>query len=113
MISPVKTISVFFFTLLASTVYYLNYYLYFLNKITMKKTMTCKDMGGVCDAAMTASTPEEMMKMGGDHVNQMAGTDPAHMEIKKMMDMSMTDKVMADKWHMEFMKTWESAPEAK
>ena len=80
----------------------------------MMKTMTCKDMGGPCDTAMHAATPMEMMKMGGDHVNDMAAKgDAAHIEIKKQMDGAMSDPAAAAGWEKEFMATWEKAPEAK
>ncbi len=73
--------------------------------------MTCKDMGGVCDAEMHAATPEEMMKKGGDHVNEMAAADPAHAEVKKQMDAAMTDKAANDAWQAKFMETYHSKPD--
>ncbi len=76
------------------------------------KKMTCKDMGGVCDAEMTAETAGEMMKMGGDHVNQMAATDPAHAELKTKMDAAMTDNAAKESWQTMFMAAWEKAPQA-
>ena len=71
--------------------------------------MTCRDMGGVCDAAMTAATAEEMMKMGGDHV--MAATDPEHMKLQETMKAAMADKTQMDAWTADFMTKWDAAPE--
>lgn len=67
--------------------------------------MSCRDMGGPCDARMTAETPEEMMKKGGEHVKM--STDAAHMKIAEMMsDMSPEDN---KKWTDDFMKKWAMA----
>ena len=78
------------------------------------KTMKCSDMGGPCDTAMTAATPMEMMKMGGDHVNDMAAKgDAAHIEVKKQMDGAMTDPAAMKAWETEFHAGYEKAPEAK
>jgi hypothetical protein len=74
------------------------------------KKMTCKDMSGTCDAEMIATTPEEMMKLGGDHVNTMAAIDPAHAELKKQMDGAMTDPAAMAAWKEKFMQSWASAP---
>ncbi|MBA3550744.1 hypothetical protein H0W32_00870 [Patescibacteria group bacterium] len=76
------------------------------------KKMTCRDMGGICEAEMSAATPGEMMKMGGDHVNQMAATDPAHAELKTQMDGAMTDKAAMEAWQVMFQENWEKAPQA-
>jgi len=46
------------------------------------KTMTCRDMGGVCDTEFTTETPKEMMKIAGDHV--MAATDPEQRNGRRM-----------------------------
>jgi len=74
------------------------------------KKMTCKDMGGSCDAEMTAETADEMMKKGGDHVNEMAAAgDPAHIELKTQMDGAMTDKAAMDAWMTMFNEGWEKA----
>jgi hypothetical protein len=77
------------------------------------KKMKCTDMGGTCDAEMVAETAEEMMKKGGDHVNQMAAAgDEAHIALKTQMDGAMTDKAAMDAWQAEFAKNWEKAPQA-
>ncbi len=77
------------------------------------KKMMCKDMGGSCDAAMTAETAGEMMKKGGDHVNEMAASgDAEHIALKAQMDGAMTDKEAMDAWMKMFNENWEKAPQA-
>ncbi len=76
------------------------------------KKMTCKDMGGSCDAEMTAETAGEMMKKGGDHVNDMAAAgDQAHIALKAQMDGAMTDKAAMDAWMKMFNENWDKAPQ--
>jgi hypothetical protein len=78
------------------------------------KKMTCKDIGGSCDAVFTAETPEEMMKKGGDHVNEMAAAgDADHIALKTQMDGAGTDKEAMDKWQAMFAANWEKAPQAE
>lgn len=76
------------------------------------KTMTCKQMGGPCDAPIKGSTPDEMMANGGKHVNDMAATgDAAHIETKKQMDAmggdpnSDANKQWMEKFHTDFAAT--------
>jgi hypothetical protein len=77
------------------------------------KKMTCRDMGGTCDAVMTAETAEEMMKLGGDHVNDMAAAgDAEHIALKTQMDGAMTDKAAMDAWMKMFHENWDKAPQA-
>jgi len=65
--------------------------------------MTCRAMGGPCDMPMTAATPEEMVKMGMDHVTE------AHPEIaEQMKSMSKEDN---DKWMEDFKKKWSATPD--
>lgn len=76
------------------------------------KKMTCKQMGGPCDFEMMADSAEEMMRMGGEHVNEMATSgDMGHMEAKKMMDEAMTYEVKKEEWNSKFMTDYEMLPE--
>ncbi|MEI8174422.1 MAG: fasciclin domain-containing protein [bacterium] len=74
-------------------------------KIYMKK-MKCSDMGGPCNYEMMADTPEDMMKMGSDHV--MTTIDKAHMKIAEQMKTmtSESNKI----WNDMFMKKWKAIP---
>ncbi|MBA3788786.1 DUF1059 domain-containing protein [Patescibacteria group bacterium] len=66
------------------------------------KTMTCKELGGECDAAMTAETSEEMVKKMTAHVME-NHPDTA----KKMEEMHAEDP---NKWGDEFKKKWDATP---
>lgn len=69
------------------------------------KIMTCAQMGGPCDHTITASTPEEMMKKGMEHL------EIDHPEIaKKMKDMSYDEN---KEWNHSFMKTWRMTHNSK
>jgi predicted small metal-binding protein len=60
--------------------------------------MTCSQMGGSCDAEITAATPDEMMMKG------MAHLEDAHPE------MSPEDPMMVS-WVKKFHEDYEAAPE--
>ena len=67
------------------------------------KTLTCAQMSGPCEHAMTAGTEAEMMEMGWKHVEEM------HPEISaSMATMPQEEK---DKWASDFHNTWEATPE--
>jgi predicted small metal-binding protein len=67
------------------------------------KTMTCDQLGGPCDASMTAGSEHEMMTMGMQHVEE------AHPEMaEKIKAMS---KEETDAWATDFHSKWEAAPE--
>lgn len=67
--------------------------------------MTCRQMGGPCDAKIWGSTPQEMMANGMKHVEQ---THPEMAE--KMKSMSKEEN---DAWTADFMKKWDMTPESK
>ncbi|MDE1874622.1 MAG: DUF1059 domain-containing protein [Patescibacteria group bacterium] len=71
------------------------------------KTITCRQLGGTCDAPLRANSQEEMMKVGMDHV-QKAHPDMAA-DIKKM---SKNDPAMVE-WQAKFDETWASTPDDK
>jgi predicted small metal-binding protein len=67
------------------------------------KTMTCSQMGGPCDAAITADSAEEAATMGWKHMEE------AHPEdAEKMKDMPQEEK---DKWMAEHNEKWAALPE--
>ena len=75
------------------------------------KTVTCKQMGGPCDAELKGETPEEIMQKGGEHVNEMAATgDEGHVKAKEMMDSAVNNPEELKKWQDEFMQTYNAAP---
>jgi predicted small metal-binding protein len=69
------------------------------------KAMTCAQMGGMCDEKMSASTPDEMMGKGMQHL------EAAHPEMAASVKaMAETDPLMVE-WNEKFAKTWEETPE--
>jgi predicted small metal-binding protein len=71
------------------------------------KTMTCSQMGGPCDAKITGSTPEEMMK------NAMQHAETAHPDMAAKIKATPQDDPMMISWNEKFKKDWASAPETK
>lgn len=73
--------------------------------------MTCRQMGGPCDYAMHADTEEEMMRLGGEHVNQKAAEgDIEHQKAKEMMDASGPDTEAGKAWMADFKQKFAAAP---
>ena len=69
------------------------------------KTMTCAQMGGMCEEKMSAETPDEMMRKGMQHL------EAAHPEMAASVKaMPETDPAMVE-WDEKFAKTWEETPE--
>jgi len=64
------------------------------------KTMTCKDMGGVCDAKITGNTADEMMNNGKDHVHSQ--DDEGHKNVVKQMEEMQKDQEANKKWNDDF-----------
>jgi hypothetical protein len=62
-------------------------------------------MGGTCDEAMTAATPDEMIALGMKHL------EVAHPEMAADIEKMPKDDPMMVKWYGDFMKKWEAAPE--
>jgi len=69
------------------------------------KTMSCKELGGVCDAKLSAETWDEMVSKMTKHV--MAN----HPDVAKQMEkMHMEDP---KKWGRTYKPKWDAAPEKK
>ena len=50
------------------------------------KTMTCKQLGGPCDFALTSSTADDIIKAQDKHLKDMvAGVDDPHQDALKAM----------------------------
>ena len=76
------------------------------------KTLTCKQMGGPCDAIISGNTPDEMMQNGGIHVNEMAAKgDEGHMKAKEMMDAAGNNPEEMKKWMDMFHQAYNAAPQ--
>ena len=68
--------------------------------------MTCAQMGGECDATMTAETADEMVGKG------MAHLEVAHPEMAAKVKAMPHDDPAMIAWGEKFQKDWEAAPEA-
>lgn len=67
------------------------------------KTMTCSQMGGSCDASMTAATAEEMATMGMAHLHE---AHPEH-----AAEVAASTQEEKDAWMADFQAKWDAAPE--
>lgn len=75
------------------------------------KKMTCKAMGGSCDAEITGETAEELMTNGKNHVHEQAeGGDAGHQEIVDKMK-SMSEEEYG-KWREDFTANFNSLVDA-
>ena len=70
------------------------------------KTMTCREMGGMCDKEIRGSSMEEMMSNGMKHLEE------DHKEMAASVKaMPMTDPLMVE-WSKKFKESYDAAPEA-
>jgi len=67
--------------------------------------MTCRDMGGMCDASMSASTNDEMMQKGMEHL------ESAHPEMAANIKAMPKDDPKMVEWSKKFDADWAAAPE--
>lgn len=74
--------------------------------------MTCKQLGGVCEAKLSAKTFEEIGQMAQNHGMEMAGKgDKDHIAVMERMRENMMDNDAMQKWMEEKKKEFESLPE--
>lgn len=74
------------------------------------KTMTCRDMGGPCDAAIHGNTAEEMISSGRDHVHSM--DDDGHKQVMTMMEEMQSNPEAAKQWNDKFSADFDALPES-
>ena len=72
------------------------------------KNITCKEMGGICDAVISAETAEEMGKKGKEHVHSV--DDDAHKALIEKMEAISKEERAA--WFKELAAKFEAAPDA-
>ncbi len=69
------------------------------------KTLTCAQMGGMCDAPITAGSKDEMMTKGMEHL------EAVHPEMAATVkEMPKEDPSMVA-WEEKFNKEWEETPD--
>ena len=74
------------------------------------KQLTCKQIGGVCDAVLVAETMDGMAKAATEHIMTLAKTDPVHAQSAKEMEAIYNDKDRHAVWEKDFQKEWDKAP---
>jgi hypothetical protein len=67
--------------------------------------MTCRQMGGPCDAKIQGANPDEMMKNGMMHLEQM------HPQMATDVKAAPKDDPKMKEWSEKFMADWENTPE--
>ena len=70
------------------------------------KTMTCRELGGMCDDKMSANTSDEMMKKGMMHL------EAAHPEMAKDIKAMPEGDPKMIAWGEKFKKDWDAASES-
>ena len=76
------------------------------------KTMTCKQMGGACDASFSANTFEEMAELSKAHGMEMFQQgDAAHLKVMADMAQLMQDPIAMMKWFEAKKAEFEAYPE--
>lgn len=73
------------------------------------KTITCRQMGGPCDAQIHGETPEEMVNNGAAHVMDMG--DDEHKKVLEMMEAMKDNPDQAEKWNADFATKFAALPE--
>ena len=69
------------------------------------KTMTCKQMGGMCDKPITAANKDEMLTKGMEHLSE------SHPEMAADVNAMPKDHPMMVEWGKKFDEEWEQTPE--
>ena len=76
------------------------------------KTMTCRQMGGPCDAPFHGNTADDVIKAQDKHLKEMvAGGDEAHAGARKSMQGWWKNPVGGMRWYMKTKKDFAALPE--
>ena len=76
------------------------------------KTMTCRRLGGPCDAKIRGATADEMMLNGEIHIRHMvAQDDEAHIKALQMMEEMQKNPTLANAWYEKFTRDFAAQPE--
>lgn len=78
------------------------------------KTMTCKQMGGPCDAPFHGNTADEVIKAEDAHLKAMvSGGDKTHESALKMMQARWKNPIAGMGWYIKTKKAFAALPEDK
>jgi hypothetical protein len=76
------------------------------------KTMTCKQLGGPCDAPLVGATADDIIKRGEKHIREMvAKGDESHKGPMKMMDDMRKNPASGMQWYEKFKIDFAALPE--
>jgi hypothetical protein len=76
------------------------------------KTMTCRELGGPCDAAHHGVTANEVIKAQDQHLNEIvAGGDETHREALKAMKDRWKHPVAGMGWYRKAKRDFAALPE--
>lgn len=78
------------------------------------KTMTCRQMGGPCDAVFQGNTADEVIKMQDKHLKEIvASGDKIHKNALKEMQNRWKHPIDGIGWYLKTKKTFAALPEDK
>lgn len=69
------------------------------------KTMTCAQMGGMCEEEVSGETKEELLANGMEHL------ESSHPEMAATVKTMPEDDPMMIEWRQKFDEMWDAAPE--
>lgn len=76
------------------------------------KTMTCQQLGGPCDLALTGATADEVIKAQDQHLKDMvAGGDEAHVPARNEMKGRWKRPIAGMGWYRDVKKTFAALQE--
>lgn len=89
-------------------------YFYQSKETSFMKTMTCKQLGGACDQALSANTFDEIAMLASKHGREMiAKGDQAHIDAMNEMRQQMASPQAVQQWMADKRKAFESTPDDK
>lgn len=78
------------------------------------KTMTCKQLGGACDATFSANTFEEIAELSKQHSMQMfQKQEAAHLSAMQAMQALMKKPADMEQWFASKRKAFEALPDSE
>lgn len=78
----------------------------------MMKTMTCKQMGGPCDAAFRGDSADEVIKAQDKHLKDaVAGGDETHRAARDQMRNRWKNPIRGMGWYRQVKKDFAALPE--
>jgi hypothetical protein len=76
------------------------------------RTMTCKQLGGPCDAAFRGTKADEVIKAQDAHLKErVAGGDEAHQDALKSMQGRWKNPVSGMGWYRQTKKAFAALPD--